>query len=458
MAKLKFKDENDEFIPVVQDVKVNGTSVFDGKDANITIQEPDVTKQYVDGQISELDSEKQDNLVSGENIKTVNGQSLLGSGNIIAGTETAVLPYDLVYFDPKDGGDAQFIELIGGLDNLEKIKAAIRNSTPIIVSYSTPLDFFSVVGGYLNESGEDANYYFNMTINFWQKQEETFYTFAISGNRTSNFTLDVSNMPSLLGQIRVYQRWGLDSLHVPEGTAAYVLGESVAAAKAFEYYEIGELIDTVNPQNYPVTDYSIQNIDPAQLTSEVIMEQGEDTIIVSYRSDPIYSEYNVYDWNVIKRSMGNVVSNQHFIYAHGSYQSIQNGWTLYDELTGSISYIDFYEDLDLFRMYGCRKVSVVVPMYPQYNVQSFIECAITYRRGLYRYKYQIDQYGADTLDWWMEYPNTQPDFYVQDESSPAFIKNKPKIWLPELPNDAANKTYVLKSVNGTLEWIEETPI
>ena len=36
MAKLKFKDENGDFIPMVQDVKVNGSSVFDGKDANIT--------------------------------------------------------------------------------------------------------------------------------------------------------------------------------------------------------------------------------------------------------------------------------------------------------------------------------------------------------------------------------------------------------------------------------------
>ena len=35
MAKLKFLDENNEFIPVVQDVTVNGLSVFNGKNANI---------------------------------------------------------------------------------------------------------------------------------------------------------------------------------------------------------------------------------------------------------------------------------------------------------------------------------------------------------------------------------------------------------------------------------------
>lgn len=54
MAKLKFKDENNEFIPVVQDVKVNANSVFDGKDANIRL-------------------------------KTINNQSIVGSGNIDAG-------------------------------------------------------------------------------------------------------------------------------------------------------------------------------------------------------------------------------------------------------------------------------------------------------------------------------------------------------------------------------------
>lgn len=38
MAKLKFKDENDNFIPVVQDVKVNGKSVFDGEEATIIME------------------------------------------------------------------------------------------------------------------------------------------------------------------------------------------------------------------------------------------------------------------------------------------------------------------------------------------------------------------------------------------------------------------------------------
>ena len=51
MAKLKFKDENNEFIPVVQDVKVNGSSVFDGKEAEIRL-------------------------------KTINDENIIGDGNI----------------------------------------------------------------------------------------------------------------------------------------------------------------------------------------------------------------------------------------------------------------------------------------------------------------------------------------------------------------------------------------
>ena len=63
MAKLKFKDENNNFIPVVQDIKVNSSSVFDGKDANIRL-------------------------------KTINNQSIVGSGNInIQGGEGEYVKY-----------------------------------------------------------------------------------------------------------------------------------------------------------------------------------------------------------------------------------------------------------------------------------------------------------------------------------------------------------------------------
>lgn len=63
MAKLKFRDENKNFIPVVQDVKVNNNSVFDGENADIRL-------------------------------KTINNESIIGTGNIdIEGGEGEYVKY-----------------------------------------------------------------------------------------------------------------------------------------------------------------------------------------------------------------------------------------------------------------------------------------------------------------------------------------------------------------------------
>lgn len=49
------------------------------------------TNNEVIGKINEIIDDKQDTLVSGTNIKTINNQSILGSGNIdIQGGETSV--------------------------------------------------------------------------------------------------------------------------------------------------------------------------------------------------------------------------------------------------------------------------------------------------------------------------------------------------------------------------------
>lgn len=67
MAILRFKDENNHFIPVVQDVKVNDVSVFDGKEAIIIIKSIDNISLVGDGNIS---------------FKTINGTSITGEGDI----------------------------------------------------------------------------------------------------------------------------------------------------------------------------------------------------------------------------------------------------------------------------------------------------------------------------------------------------------------------------------------
>lgn len=68
----------------VDDVKVNGTSVVTNKVANISVptKTSDITNDSGFITNSYHDSTKQDTLVSGTNIKTINNQSVLGSGNI----------------------------------------------------------------------------------------------------------------------------------------------------------------------------------------------------------------------------------------------------------------------------------------------------------------------------------------------------------------------------------------
>lgn len=68
----------------VTDVKVNNTSVVSSKVANITVptKTSDLTNDSNFITSSYHDSSKQDTLVSGTNIKTINNTSILGSGNI----------------------------------------------------------------------------------------------------------------------------------------------------------------------------------------------------------------------------------------------------------------------------------------------------------------------------------------------------------------------------------------
>lgn len=58
-------------------------AITDSQDSDVDLSDY-YTKEEVDSKVDSIDlSGKQDNLVSGENIKTINGESILGSGDII---------------------------------------------------------------------------------------------------------------------------------------------------------------------------------------------------------------------------------------------------------------------------------------------------------------------------------------------------------------------------------------
>ena len=208
MAKLKYRDPSKGFIPVVQDVKVNGTSVFDEEKADIRLKtinnqsivgegninvggggtgdyddltnKPSINSVTLSGNKTTSDlglfsgdyndltnvptaladfsedeyhrtvsdtektnwNGKQDGLVSGTNIKTINNQSILGEGNItISGgvdsvngqTGTVELDADDVgaYALPASGIPANQLssEVQDTLDDVETLKQAYEALT-----------------------------------------------------------------------------------------------------------------------------------------------------------------------------------------------------------------------------------------------------------------------------------------------------------------------------------------
>ena len=93
MAKLKFKDQHNNFIPVVQDVKINKTSVFNGKFANIKLKTinnqsivgtGDITIQGGDGEYVKYTPNQ--NLTTQQKINARNNIDALGNNNIKQGT------------------------------------------------------------------------------------------------------------------------------------------------------------------------------------------------------------------------------------------------------------------------------------------------------------------------------------------------------------------------------------
>ena len=73
----------------------------------------------------------------------------------------------------------------------------------------------------------------------------------------------------------------------------------------------------------------------------------------------------------------------------------------------------------------------------------------------YIFKYQYQQYGMTNFSV-MEYGiGGMRKYYSQDKDAYITTNGQSSPFVPALPNDASTKTYVLKAVNGTIEWVEE---
>ena len=114
----------------------------------------DYISQFTGGEIdarlrkvSELEAEKQDALVPGENIKTVGGQSVLGSGDIPVGDENAVK------FTPQTLTDAQKAQARA---NIDAVSLADIENMDFVTATSLPTASASTMG-HIYLIGPDAN-------------------------------------------------------------------------------------------------------------------------------------------------------------------------------------------------------------------------------------------------------------------------------------------------------------
>ena len=110
MAKLKFKNEKNKFVPVVQDVSVNGESVFNGRCAKIKL-------------------------------KTINNESIVGEGNIELASEDSAVKYT----PNQNLTDQQKINARNNINAIgfNSIKQSTGNSTSNIISQKGVTDLLA---------------------------------------------------------------------------------------------------------------------------------------------------------------------------------------------------------------------------------------------------------------------------------------------------------------------------
>ena len=177
----------------------NGNEVLSGKltvGANPTANMDVATKQYVDTQTSSIvvptktsdltndsgfvdntyhDSSKQDTLVSGTNIKTINNQSILGSGNL--DILNMVYPVGSIYMSVNSTSPAT---LFGG-----RWEAISQGRTLVGVGTGTDINGDSMTWTAEAEGGE---YFHTLTIDEMPSHNHsvnTIYPFVNGGNRTA---------------------------------------------------------------------------------------------------------------------------------------------------------------------------------------------------------------------------------------------------------------------------------
>lgn len=139
------------------------------------------------GQIYALDSQKQNTLVSGTNIKTVNGESLVGAGNIeiTAGAgEVGEAPKDNKKYGRRNAAWSEIIEFSGNYNDLTN-----KPTIPDTSALATKTELNSGLSGKLSLSGgtmTNTNLVTNLNAQLLDGEDSTRYAKSV-GNVSKNY-------------------------------------------------------------------------------------------------------------------------------------------------------------------------------------------------------------------------------------------------------------------------------
>ena len=139
------------------------------------------------GQIYALDSQKQNTLVSGTNIKTVNGESLVGAGNIeiTAGAgEVGEAPKDNKKYGRRNAAWSEIIEFSGNYNDLTN-----KPTIPDTSALATKTELNSGLSGKLSLSGgtmTNTNLVTNLNAQLLDGKDSTRYAKSV-GNVSKNY-------------------------------------------------------------------------------------------------------------------------------------------------------------------------------------------------------------------------------------------------------------------------------
>ena len=398
---------------------------------------------------------KQDTLVSGTNIKTINGNSLIGSGNIELSDDTVVIDIGTI----NTSGGTLSPDVLSEINNAISedknivIKASADERTHIFPNVSYYRDTLSCMGILYNTFNEIYINFFNISLttgqyitganNIQQKlvsgtniktvNGQTLLgsgNIEISGEESNSITIDLGTLSSSGGTLsseilsQINNNLGNKSITF-EGTSngmsfttsSYAIAGNGLGVSFLQGNVALTLVITLTTGSYTISQATLlDSVDVKTINGQSIV--GDGTIAVQ---EPLVSGTN------IKTVNGN-------------------------SLLGSGN-LEINVPLVISKICSGQSVLSTDPEHNTavFSVGLFNRTPIIGDTLIFYYKNTT----YDTLDClYAEVTN------VADTGVTILIKDmfncKLSSLLPSLPADASTKTYVLKAVNGVMTWVEET--